>query len=387
MACPRSEDFPLPPELIEAVGPVTDRQALRHGGRQVQAVVRHRRLQPAGAGAQWLVEKRLSAPRFAPPARELLFYSRIAPFVRLKPLDLPRVHYAGRLGRADYLLLEWLEGAPPRLWNELPRIARGIATLEASSSRWFRALPEPEQASLAPLNFFRGWWQRGGFRHAYVFYLPRMMLRPGLAGGQRRRLLRLGRQLLRLEREVRRDPPCVCHLDLSGKNLILSEERLAVIDWGEACLGRPGFDVGGLLALLARRSQQRQHERVRARLLKVYEAALEKRAPELLPASRRGRAYYMACSLLFYLARGEHAERDDWLLERIEGALEAALSEAQAPSPASQETPRAHESAGNRRPQRRNVQGQQQQTKGHHPEAQDRQKAKQAAQNKQHAQR
>src|SRR5690625_1416956 len=98
MACPRSEDFPLPPELIEAVGPVTDRQALRHGGRQVQAVVRHRRLQPAGAGAQWLVEKRLSAPRLAPPARELLFYSRIAPFVRLKPLDLPRVHYAGRLG-------------------------------------------------------------------------------------------------------------------------------------------------------------------------------------------------------------------------------------------------------------------------------------------------
>ena len=374
----------LPAELLEAVGPLAESQALKHGGRQVQAVVRHRRAEAGDGKAPWLVEKRLSAPRFAPPARELLFYSRIAPFIRPKPLYLPRVYYAGRVGQADYLLLEWLEGKQPSLWNELPRVGRGIAALEASSSRWFAALTDTERKTLAPLNFFRSWGQRGGFRHAYGLYLPRLMLR-NLA--MSRRLLRLGGLLLRLERQVRRDPPCVCHLDLSAKNLILSEDRLAVIDWGEACLGRPGFDVGALLALLARRSRQRQHQRVRARLLKVHEAALEKRAPELLVPARRGRAYYMACSLLFYLSRGEHAERDDWLIERIEEEVEAALSQAEAPFPAPQKTPGADKRAGDDRAQRRNVEGQHEQAQGHHPEAEDRQKAEQAAQNKKHAQR
>lgn len=377
----------LPEELIAAVGPVADSLALNHGGRQVEAVIRHRRLEPVDGEAQWLVEKRLTASRFGPPARELFFYSRIAPFIRLKPLDLPRLYYAGRVGRADYLLLEWLEGDTPRLSKELQRLGRGIATLEASSSRWLASLPREERTRLEPLNFFRSWWQRGGFRYAYVLYLPRTMLRRGLLMSQRRRFFRVAKLLFRLERRVRRDPACVCHLDLSGKNLILGEDRLSVIDWGEACLGRPGFDVGALLALLARRSPQRHHERARGRLLKTHEAALVKRAPELLAAARRGRAYYMACSLLFYLARGEHAERDVWLLELIEEDLEAALAEPDTTAPAAQDTPPADQAGGDKGTQGGKVKGEKQQAKRHHPEAQDGQEAKKAAEKEKHAQR
>ena len=386
MACLKSQESPLPAELVEAVGPVSESRALKHGGRQVQAVVRHRRTEAEAAESPWLVEKRLSAERFGPPARELTFYSRIAPFIRLQPLDLPRLYYAGRVGREDYLLLEWLEGEPPRLWNELQRVARGIASLEISSSRWIAGLSSPERRQLAPLEFFRGWWQRGGFRYAYANYLLRLVVGGRRSLAQRLRLLRLGRRLAQLERQVRQDPPCVCHLDLSAKNLILSEDRLAVIDWGEACIGRPGFDVGALLALLARRSKQRQHARVRARLLKVHQAALEKRGPELLPAARRGRAYYMACSLLFYLSRGEHAERDDWLIERIEQEVEAALSAAEAAPPAAQQAPAADDGAGNDRAQGRDVDRQQKQAKRHHPEAKDRQKPERAAHHQHHAQ-
>src|SRR5690625_2361411 len=86
-----SEKEPLPAKLLAAVGPLVESQALKHGGRQVQAVVRHRRADAVEGEAQWLVEKRLKAFPFAPPARELLFYKRVAPAVRIKPLDLPRV--------------------------------------------------------------------------------------------------------------------------------------------------------------------------------------------------------------------------------------------------------------------------------------------------------
>ncbi|HLW28066.1 MAG TPA: hypothetical protein VKY54_10050, partial [Kiloniellales bacterium] len=196
---------PLPAELVEAVGPVTESQALEHGGRQVQAVVRHRRADVAEGEAQWLVEKRLSAARFAPPAREVFFYSRIAPHIRLRPLDLPRLYYAGRIGQEDYLLLEWLDGKQPSLSNELQRVGRGVASLEISSSNWFAGLGDRERRSLESLNFFRGWWQRGGFRYAYAHYLLRLVLGGKRSASERLRLLKLGRRLLRLERLVRQD--------------------------------------------------------------------------------------------------------------------------------------------------------------------------------------
>src|SRR5699024_9117706 len=120
----------------------------------------------------------------------------------------------------------------------------------------------------------------------------------------------------------------------------------------------------------------------------VYLRALERRAPELLAAAGRGRAYYMACNLLFYLARGEVEERDDWLIGRIEEEVEGALSpdsRLTAPEPASpapQEKPRAEQRAKDAVAKGRDVKGQQKQPQGNHPKAEDRQKAKKVAENK-----
>lgn len=287
----------------------------------MRAVLRHE-LHPVAAGEKpgAVIEKRVLSDLFGRPPAELLFYQGAAPALRLNPLDLPTLIGSERVGREDRLFLEALEGSPPGFSSVLKELGLGIAALELSSHAWFQGLTRGERKQFGPLEFFGPGPFRRGFRSHYPRYLAVLICRRQ-SPGTRSRLARIGWVLAALERLVRRDPACLCHLDLSGKNLIRSGERLSLIDWGQVSLGRPGFDVATALAQLARRRADKSYARGRRALLRPYARRLKAEAPELLPASRRGRAFYFGCALLFHMAHRPPLPNAPWLLDCIEAEL------------------------------------------------------------------
>lgn len=320
-----SKTLPPPPDsarpVSEIVGAAAATEPLAHGGGGVVAVLRHRLPEglPGDPGPGWVIEKRLRPGPRRSPSAELLFYSEIAPRLELAPLRLPRLLRAERGAGEERLLLQGVEGAAPRFGKTMREFGAGIAALEASSAAWFAALEPAERRRFARLAFF-GPGARRGFRGHYLLYLGRLLRWRRAAPG---RLSRIGRRLAALERRLRREPPCLCHLDPSSKNLIQGPEGLTLIDWGHVALGCPGFDLGAVLAHLARRWGARGYQERRGLLLAAYEARLPAAVPERLAAAREGAGFYLGCTLLFHLA--QPAPIEPWRVARLIDCLEEEL--------------------------------------------------------------
>lgn len=318
---PPTSPSPAGPSVSDLVAGALESERLGHGGAGVVGVLRHRLAEglPGGPGPGWVIEKRLRPGPLRHTSAELLFYTEIAPHLRVEPLRLPRLLLVERAAGEERLLLESAEGAAPRLGSVMRELGAGIAALEASSSGWLAGLSSSSRRRLAPLDFF-GPAGRRGFRGHYLLYLGRLLRRRRAKAA---RLSRIGRRLAALERSLRQAPPCLCHLDPSGKNLIRGAEGLTLIDWGQAVLGRPGFDLGAVLAQLARRWRRPGYRDLRGRLLAAHEARLAVAAPDLLPAAREGRAFYPGCALLFHLSQPGAIDprRAAWLFECLEGEL------------------------------------------------------------------
>lgn len=307
--------------VSEAVAGALETERLGHGGAGVAAVLRHRLAEGAlgGPGPGWVIEKRLRPGPLRRASPELLFYREIAPHLRLEPLGLPRLLLVERVAGEERLLLGAVEGTAPSLGSAVRELGAGIAALEASSGGWLAGLAPAARRRLAPLDFF-GPGGRRGFRGHYLLYLGRLLRRRRVKAA---RLSRIGRRLAALERRLRQAPPCLCHLDPSGKNLIRGPEGLTLIDWGQLALGRPGFDLGAVLAQLARRWGRAGYRDLRGRLFAAYEERLDAAAPELLPAARDGAAFYLGCALLFHLSQPRAIE--PWRVARLLECLEQEL--------------------------------------------------------------
>jgi len=324
MERPRQFSTPPPPggpSVSDLVAAAVESERLGHGGAGVAAVLRHRLAEGAAgaAGTGWVIEKRLRPGPLRRTSAELLFYTEIAPHLRLEPLHLPRLLLVERRAGEERLLLEAVEGTAPRLGSAMRELGAGIAALETSSSGWLAGLSSSARRRLAPLDFF-GPAGRRGFRGHYLLYLGRLLRRRRAKAA---RLSRIGRRLAALERSLRQAPSCLCHLDPSGKNLIRGADGLTLIDWGQAVLGRPGFDLGAVLAQLARRWGRPGYRDLRGRLLAAHEERLAAAAPALLPVAREGGAFYLGCALLFHLSQPGTIDprRAAWLFECLEEEL------------------------------------------------------------------
>lgn len=320
-------DSDFPAEIQAAIGPVSVSVPLHHGGRRVKAVLRHQLATAGGAeGApdpvpDFVVEKRLRVGICGSPAREVTFYNRVAPYIDLAPLDMPRLLYSGRFGREDRLIMEGVAGEVPGLGRVLGPLSKGIVALEASSSRWLGGLSSGEREVLGPMEYFAAPGRRGGFRQGFRLNALHLGTLRGVGWIEMKRLFAIRRTLSALERQVQADAPCICHLDLSGKNLIQSGKRLTLIDWGEASIGRAGFDVGCILAQFARRHDASAYQKRRSKLLTAYSKRMTAIAPELQDAAARGRVYYLGCTLLFHLRHNPQESSRDELLRCIEEEL------------------------------------------------------------------
>ena len=103
----------------------------------------------------------------------------------------------------------------------------------------------------------------------------------------------LARQAQALLRKVARiqfpraaAPPCLIHGDFAPSQLLIAEDRVAVVDFDNACLGDPAMDLGNFMAKLHRRAAAKgkdYHRRLSQQFLTKYsehvrDEALEERA-------------------------------------------------------------------------------------------------------------
>jgi hypothetical protein len=270
-----------------------------HGNAWNTLSVRHHRVAFRGTTVE-CIEKKLGKV-FGVGAYESLIHARLS---FLEPAErLGHARYLGRIETptACFLYTEVVTGPRPNLTRAAAEAARGIAEMELLSAAHLRSLAAPDRFTYWRMDFFRPW---SLWRPRYNPWLARygrqlrgasQLAAVGQIAGELQPLLAL------FARQARKSPPCLSHLDLLSKNFIQTGHRLHLIDWGEARIGRLGFDAGSYLHRLLRDNELPAFRKTQQLFLTTYLAEL--------PASvdpgqvRRNAAFFLALRSLCYFLR------------------------------------------------------------------------------------
>lgn len=200
-------------------------------------------------------------------------------------------------------------------------VARGIAEIEHLSHA--HVAKRQDKAFVWQLDFFQPWFlprPRYNVRLA-LWKLDRLAKRHPQADTLARRFHATIPALAGFESALREAPRCFSHLDYLRKNLMRSGGRLHLLDWGEARVGRIGFDAGAYLHALLRGTRPRRFLAEKKKFLTCYFDALDPRFRTDLTA--RAVTYLFTVRSLGYLLRRrvvrEALEKDalDLLFQRI----------------------------------------------------------------------
>lgn len=162
----------------------------------------------------------------------------------------PLVSLDGRLWEplddAAFAVFPFLPGQPPpaELTDDLrAELARDMATLHAATGDLVDVLPPKDTFGMPFADLIRrdlrdlagiGSWQRPGLQALKAAILPR-------SGDITSQLARL-RTLQRTVRSLP-SPMVLCHTDLGGGNLLVDDGRLYLLDWDEAVVAPPEYDL------------------------------------------------------------------------------------------------------------------------------------------------
>jgi hypothetical protein len=261
------------------------------------SVLRHRIVPADGSAPLECVEKRLTKVLGIGPFEPLLqawvsVLDAGRRLIRTAPLGVVETPLA------CYVYSEVVTGPHPNLGRIAAHAASGIAQMERASADLVRSLPAFTRRRM---DFF-GPWSLWRPRYNVALALRRPILRrtPALDG-----VLQLALQLQphvrRLAGSAQRSPCCFSHLDLLSKNIIETREGLHLIDWGEARIGRVGFDAGSYLHRLFRGNELSTFEQSRAVFMDSYLAHLP---PDLDPRQvRRNALYFLTLRTLCFFLR------------------------------------------------------------------------------------
>lgn len=145
----------------------------------------------------------------------------------------------------------YIEGEPGKVIDHPEELAELFVSIERSSRLVLRK--EPTRLAMRPLHFTsygarRRRYDLGVLIRALGPVMALDELRPGLQAD----LLALGRLFDEFDAASAESGTVLSHLDPYDANVIRTDGRLQLIDWGEAYLGRVGFEAGSYLMRLLR---------------------------------------------------------------------------------------------------------------------------------------
>lgn len=220
---------------------------------------------------------------------------------------------------ACFLYSELVDGPHAHLGNIAARAGRALADFEMRSAQG--QVPSMPGRTL---DFFRPW----------TFARPRynlsLALRRVLSDGDsslnqvRAIASDMAPQLRALALSARASTPCISHLDLLSKNLIEGEHGLHLVDWGEARVGRVGFDTGSYLHRLLRGNDMPVYGPWRDAFMQAY---LEELPAGTAAVAERNATYFLALRTLCYFARPDVLRQHRQAPQALEAKLSMLLAQ------------------------------------------------------------
>lgn len=291
--------------------------------------VRHHRLHQEATGTVWnVVEKSIRKGLFY-RNREARFYRHYDMLDACRKVAYPHLLGIVETPLSTLIYSQYIEGSQPVRSKLVGVAAEGIAELEEVSAARLQQATCVQAIDYWIMDFFR--WPylrhtRMNF-HRFIANLEPLLDSPAQARDYARRLHGIRPWLHALANEACRSPRCICHLDYSAKNMLLSADGLYLVDWSEVKVGRIGFDGGDYLSKLFMHTNAERFAVLRQRFERDHAMALANKA--WLPIAHRNMRY-LFIQLALWRCLQEHVIQtfiDDGKADQLLAKLDYLLAE------------------------------------------------------------